>query len=104
MRREFADELFKIMSKDENVYLIVGDVGYGLFDKLKEEFPERYINPGAAEQLIVGMAAGLAMEGKIPIIYSITPFILYRPYEFIRNLIDHECIPIKIVGSNKMKI
>ena len=76
MRREFADELYKIMSKDENVYLIVGDVGYGLFDKLKEEFPERYINPGAAEQLIVGMAAGLAMEGKIPIIYSITPFIL----------------------------
>ncbi len=101
MRREFADELFKIMSKDENVYLIVGDVGYGLFDKLKEEFPERYINPGAAEQLIVGMAAGLAMEGKIPIIYSITPFILYRPYEFIRNLIDHECIPIKIVGSGR---
>ena len=37
MRREFADELFKIMSKDENVYLIVGDVGYGLFDKLKEQ-------------------------------------------------------------------
>ena len=101
MRREFADELYKIMSKDENVYLIVGDVGYGLFDKLKEEFPERYINPGAAEQLIVGMAAGLAMEGKIPIIYSITPFILYRPYEFIRNLIDHECIPIKIVGSGR---
>ena len=50
---------------------------------------------------LVGMAAGLAMEGKIPIAYSITPFILYRPLEFIRNLVNEENIPVKIVGSGR---
>ena len=49
------------------------------------------------------MAAGLAMEEKIPIIYSITPFILYRPFEFLRNLVNKENIPVKIVGSGRDK-
>jgi transketolase len=89
------------MAKDEKIYAIVGDVGYGVFDKIKDEYPERYINPGAAEQLIIGLACGLAMEGKIPIAYSITPFILYRPLEFIRNLVNQEKIPVKIVGSGR---
>ena len=93
MRNAFTDQLFNAMAQDDKIYAIVGDVGYGVFDKIKEAYPERYINPGAAEQLIIGMAAGLAMEGKIPIAYSITPFILYRPLEFIRNLVNEENIP-----------
>ena len=101
MRNAFTDQLFNAMAQDDKIYAIVGDVGYGVFDKIKEAYPERYINPGAAEQLIIGMAAGLAMEGKIPIAYSITPFILYRPLEFIRNLVNEENIPVKIVGSGR---
>ncbi len=101
MRSTFADQLFEAMDQDEKIYAIVGDVGFGVFDKIKKAYPERYINPGAAEQLIIGMAAGLAMEGKIPVTYSITPFILYRPLEFIRNLVNQENIPVKIVGSGR---
>ena len=101
MRNAFTDQLFNAMAQDDKIYAIVGDVGYGVFDKIKEAYHERYINPGAAEQLIIGMAAGLAMEGKIPIAYSITPFILYRPLEFIRNLVNEENIPVKIVGSGR---
>lgn len=101
MRNAFTDQLFNAMAQDDKIYAIVGDVGYGVFDKIKEAYPERYINPGAAEQLIIGMATGLAMEGKIPIAYSITPFILYRPLEFIRNLVNEENIPVKIVGSGR---
>tara|TARA_B100000902_G_C27123795_1_gene820042 strand:- start:463 stop:933 length:471 start_codon:yes stop_codon:yes gene_type:complete len=101
MRSTFADQLFEAMDQDEKIYAIVGDVGFGVFDKIKKAYPERYINPGAAEQLIIGMATGLAMEGKIPVTYSITPFILYRPLEFIRNLVNQENIPVKIVGSGR---
>jgi|TARA_B110000495_G_scaffold116004_1_gene100592 transketolase len=101
VRNTFTEQLFHAMAKDEKIYAIVGDVGYGVFDKIKDEYPERYINPGAAEQLIIGLACGLAMEGKIPIAYSITPFILYRPLEFIRNLVNQEKIPVKIVGSGR---
>ena len=101
MRNTFANLVLEEMKENDNIYVIVGDVGYGVFDEIKESYPERFINPGAAEQLIVGMATGLAMEGKIPIIYSITPFILYRPFEFLRNLVNKESIPVKIVGSGR---
>ena len=101
MRREFADQLFKLMSDDEKIYFIIGDVGFGFFDKLKKTFPDRVINPGASEQLIVGMASGIAMDGFKPIIYSITPFILFRPFEFIRNLINHENLSVKIIGVGR---
>lgn len=101
MRRTFRDLLTSEMRSNENITLIVGDVGYGLFDDLRKEFPNRVINSGASEQLMIGMAVGMAMEGIIPVVYSITPFVLYRPFEFIRNYIDHENIPVKLVGSGR---
>ena len=58
------------------------------FDKLKKDFPDRVINPGASEQLMMGMASGMAMDGFKPIVYSITPFILFRPFDFIRNFLN----------------
>ena len=101
MRNMFAKMLFEEMKINNDIFLIVGDVGYGVFDEFKNEFQDRYINPGASEQLMIGMASGLAMDKKIPLVYSITPFILYRPYEFIRNLVNKENLPIKIVGSGR---
>ena len=101
MRKTFSEQLYIEMKANQDIFLIVGDVGYGVFDKFKEDFSERFINPGASEQLMVGMASGLAMDRKIPIVYSITPFILYRPFEFIRNFVNKENIPIKIVGSGR---
>lgn len=101
MRRLFADLLYKEMQKNQDIILLTGDLGYKLWDRIKNEFPDRYINPGSAEQLMVGMAVGLALEGKIPVIYSITPFLLYRPFEIIRNYANHEQIPIKLVGGGR---
>jgi len=101
MRRRFQELLTEEMKKNENIVLLVGDVGYKVFDHLREDYPDRVINPGAAEQLMIGMAVGLAMEGKIPVCYSITPFVLYRPFEFIRNYLHHEQIPVKLVGSGR---
>src|SRR5260221_5103862 len=50
---------------------------------------------------MVGIACGLALEGKIPFVYSITPFLLYRPFELLRTYVDHEHIPIKLIGSGR---
>tara|TARA_Y100000766_G_scaffold163816_1_gene140914 strand:+ start:405 stop:881 length:477 start_codon:yes stop_codon:yes gene_type:complete len=100
-RQRFTELLTEEMRQNENIILLVGDVGYKVFDHLREEYPDRVINPGAAEQLMIGMAAGLAMDGKIPVCYSITPFVLYRPFEFIRNYVNHEELPVKLVGSGR---
>ena len=91
------------MDADESIVVLLGDLGYGLFDKLRSKFPDRCINVGAAEQLMVGSAVGIALENKIPICYSITPFLLYRPFEFIRNFLHEEKIVVKLVGSGRDK-
>ena len=103
MRRLFVDELSKLMKFDDSIYVLLGDLGYGLFDNLRAEFPDRCINFGASEQLMLGAAAGLALESKIPVCYSITPFLIYRPFEFIRNYLHEENIPVKLVGSGRDK-
>lgn len=101
MRRTFADELLKHMHKNENIFVLVADLGYKMFDEIKETYPSRFINTGAAEQAMLDMAVGMAMEGKIPVCYSITPFLLYRAFETIRNYINRESIPVKLVGSGR---
>jgi transketolase len=52
---------------------------------------------------MVGMAVGMALEGKIPIVYSITPFLLYRPFEIIRNYMNYEKIPVKLIGGGRSR-
>jgi len=101
MRSYFAFEIYKAMATNKNIYLLTGDLGFGLFDNHKEDFPERFINCGAAEQAMIGIAVGLALEGKIPFVYSITNFLLYRPFETIRNYINHEKIPVNLIGSGR---
>ena len=97
MRKIFAEKLYDKMKVNEDIYLITGDLGYGLWDKIRDDFPKRFFNVGSSEMAMMGMGIGLAMEGKIPFVYSITPFAIYRPFEMIRNYIDHEKIPVNIM-------
>lgn len=103
MRKQFAEFLHNEMAVNENIYLLTGDLGYGLWDKIKIDYPDRFINFLSSEQLMLGAACGMAMEGKVPVVYSITPFVLYRPFEWIRNYLDHEQIPVKLVGGGRDK-
>ena len=103
MRKFFSILLHEEMSLNENIVLLTGDLGYGLWDKIRLDFCDRFYNVGSSEQLMMGAATGLAMEGKIPVVYSITPFLLYRPFELIRNYLDHEQIPVKLVGGGRDK-
>lgn len=101
MRREFAKMVFDEMKVNQDIHVITGDLGYGLWDAVKDTFPERFHNVGSSEMAMMGMGIGLAMDGKIPYVYSITPFAIYRPFEMIRNYIDHEKIPVNIVGGGR---
>lgn len=101
MRAAFAHALHKQMKKNDEIWVITGDLGYKMWDQVRKDFPSRFINVGAAEQSMIGIAVGLALEGKIPVVYSITTFLLYRPFETIRNYIHHEKIPVKLIGAGR---
>lgn len=97
MRKQFGKTLVKLAEKDENIVLIIGDVfqEMGLF---KEKYPHRFFNLGLTEQSIISIAAGMAIEGFRPIVYSVTPFILERPFEQIKIDIDEQNLPVMLVG------
>lgn len=101
MRKEFFKYLYELMQKNKSIIVLTGDLGYGGFDQIRDEFPDRFVNCGAAEQAMMDIAVGLALEGKIPVVYSITPFLLYRPYETLRTYINFEKIPVIMVGSGR---
>ena len=103
MRGWFAYELYQRMKLDKRIWLLTGDLGYGMLDSIRDDFPDRFINCGAAEQSMMGIACGLALEGKIPFVYSITTFLLYRPFETIRTYINHERLNVKLIGSGRDK-
>jgi len=101
MRKTFADELVKQAKKNNAIWLITADLGYGIFDEFKRLFPMRFINTGAAEQSASDICVGLALSKKIPFFYSITPFLLYRCFETWRTYVNYEKIPVKLVGSGR---
>lgn len=103
MRATFAKLLEQYLETDLNAYFLTADLGYKYFDNIRAKYPDRVFNTGAAEQLMIGAAVGLAQAGKTPICYSITPFLLYRPFEIIRNYINYEKANVKLIGSGRDK-
>jgi len=99
IRGWFAYELYQQMKENQDIWLITADLGFGMWDAIRDTFPNRFINTGAAEQSMLGIAVGLALNDKIPFCYSITPFLLYRPLEWIKNYLHHENIAVKLVGA-----
>lgn len=101
MRATFAESVHAQMKKNKDIYVVVNDLGYKMWDKIRKDYPDRFINVGAAEQTLIGVGVGLALSNKIPIVYSITSFLLYRPFETIRNYLHYEKIPVKLIGSGR---
>ena len=98
MRREFGRMMVELAERDEKIFLIVGDIGYGIFDEYKEKFSKRFINFGVREQAMIGFASGMALEGLKPYVYTITPFLIERPFEQIKIDIDQQEANVKLVG------
>lgn len=101
MRRECANLLLEEMSVNPRIRVITADLGFGVLDHIRNAYPDRFYNVGAAEQLMIGAAIGLANEGYIPVCYSMSSFVLYRPFEMLRNYLNHEGIPVKLLGSGR---
>ena len=97
MRDTFVRTLLEIAKKDKNVYIITGDLGFGVLKPFWTELPDQIINAGIAEQNMTSIAAGLAMQGKTVYTYSIGNFPTLRCIEQIRNDCAYHNANVKVV-------
>jgi transketolase len=98
MRNAFIRALTEEALRDERIVFLTADLGFKLFDDFAKKCPGRFFNVGVAEATMAGVAAGLALEGKKPFIYSIVPFATLRCYEQIRNDIAYHDANVVVVG------
>jgi transketolase len=98
VRTAFLDELFQAAANEKRVNLVVGDLGYSVVERFATAFPDQFINAGVAEQNMTGLAAGMALTGKIVFIYSIANFLPFRALEQIRNDLCYHHANVKVVS------
>jgi transketolase len=98
MRYRFGEIISKLADENDKIVVLVGDIGYRVFDDFREKYPERFINMGICEQSIIGSASGMALEGLEPWVYTITPFLIERPFEQIKLDINHQNVNVNLVG------
>jgi transketolase len=98
LRTAFIESLSELAASDERVWLLSGDLGYSVLERFIQKFPDRFLNVGVAEQNMMGVAAGLAMSGKIVFTYSIANFPVMRCLEQIRNDICYHNLNVKIIA------
>lgn len=98
MRTAFLDELIVLARTNPEIALVVGDLGYSVIEPFAEEFPDRFINAGVAEQNMTGLAAGMASEGYHVFTYSIANFPTFRCAEQVRNDVAYHDLPVTVVA------
>lgn len=98
-RRVIVEKIVPYAKKDKRIILLVCDMGFGVIDRFKEEFPNRIFNMGIMEQGTVGIAAGMAMTGLLPIVYSIVNFLAFRAIEQIRNDVVMQNLNVKFIAT-----
>src|SRR3989442_15702127 len=98
MRGAFRAAICALAAADERVWLLTGDLGYTVLEGFRERFPDRFVNVGVAEQNMTGVAAGLALSGKIVFTYSIANFPILRCLEQVRNDVCYHKANVKIVA------
>jgi transketolase len=98
MRTALLEEINTLAETNQDLMLVVGDLGFGVVEGFANKYPERFLNAGVAEQNMASVAAGLAHSGMRPIIYSIANFPTLRCLEQIRNDIVYHSLPVIIVS------
>jgi transketolase len=99
MRNRFADVFYELGKADQRLCVVVADISpAGSIAKFRNEFPRRFINTGVSEQIMIGMAAGMAQRGLRPFAYTIATFALYRPFEMVRDDLCYQNLPVTVVG------
>ena len=98
MRTAFIETLCELAEQDKRIWLLTADLGYSVLERFAARFPDRFVNVGVAEQNMTGVAAGLALSGKIVFTYSIANFPIMRCLEQIRNDVCYHNLNVKIVA------
>jgi transketolase len=98
MRSTFINTLVRAARKDDRIFVITPDLGFSVLEQFQNEFPDRFLNVGIAEQNAVGVASGLALSGKIVYVYSIIPFVTMRCFEQVRVDVAYMNTNVKLVG------
>jgi len=98
-RRDIVDAIVPYARKNPRIVLLVSDMGFGVTTGFAEAFPNRIFNMGIMEQGTVGIAAGMAMTGLIPVVYSIVNFIVYRALEQVRNDVVLQNLNVKFIAT-----
>ena len=98
MRKTFADSMIELARKDEKLVVLIGDISHHLLRDFEKEFPRRFYNVGICEQAMVGLAAGLAMEGYRPVVHTIAPFCVERAYEQIKVDLCYQILDVTIIS------
>lgn len=98
MRNQLIENISAIARQDDRVVFLTADLGFGVTEAFRDEFPKRFFNVGVAEQAMIAAATGLARAGLIPYCYSIATFSALRAFEFIRNGPVLHQLPVKIIG------
>ena len=98
MRDYFAKALMEEAKIDQDLVFITGDLGFGVFERFEELYPNQYFNLGITEQAMTGVATGMALEGKRTITYSIGNFPTLRCLEQIRNDAAYHNVNLTIVA------
>lgn len=97
-RRVFLNTLIELAEKDDKIVLIIPDVGFNYIEDFQKKFPDRFFNFGVTEQSTMIIAAGLALSGFKPYVYSMINFVVFRPYEMVRNAICLHNANVKLIG------
>jgi len=98
-RKDIVDSLIPYAKRDKRIVLLVCDMGFGVTDNFKKEFPDRIFNMGMMEQGTVGIASGMAMTGLLPVVYSIVNFLVFRAIEQIRNDVVMQNLNVKFIAT-----
>jgi transketolase len=99
VRNKFAETFYELGKADPRLCVIVADISpAGSIAKFRQEFPDRFINTGVAEQIMIGLAAGMSQRGLRPFAYTIATFALYRPFEMVRDDLCYQNLPVTVVG------
>ena len=98
MRLALVRALTRLIERGEDVHVLTADTGFHVFDEFRQQFPERFLNVGIAEAGMIGVAAGLAHQGRQVFCYGIVPFVTMRCFEQIRVDLCYSGLPVKIVG------
>lgn len=98
MRSDFVRQMLVEMKRDPSIYFLTADLGFKALEPIETAFPRRFLNVGVSEQHMIGMAAGLALEGRKVVAYSIASFATMRPFEQIRDDLCYDGLDVRIIG------